>query len=112
MSEIVPTRLRRLLWLAALMILVAVWLFPVSNRMTRVAGLGLFFVVWFGLIGLCWRPRALRLVLLGITILFLGFLILPARGLPSPDTLRDDYVAGLRRYNGVTYYWGGESPKG
>jgi hypothetical protein len=80
--------------------------------MTRVGGLGLFFVVWFGLIGLCWRPRALRIVLLGVTILSLGFLMLPARGLPTPDTLRDGYAVGLRRYNGVTYYWGGESPKG
>jgi len=26
--------------------------------------------------------------------------------------LRSDYISGLQRYNGVTYYWGGESFRG
>ena len=112
MNGTAPIRLLRLLWLAALVLFVAVWLFPVSNRITRATGLALFFVVWLGLIGLCWRRRALRFSLLGVTLLSGGFLALPARSLPSADLLRSDYVSGLRRYDGVTYYWGGESPKG
>ncbi|MEQ1860347.1 MAG: hypothetical protein ABMA13_10455 [Chthoniobacteraceae bacterium] len=112
MNGISPTRLLRLLWLAALVLFVAVWLFPVSNRITRATGLALFVVVWFGLIALCWRHRALRFSLFGVTLLFSGFLALPGRGLPTADSLRSDYVAGLRRYDGVSYYWGGESPKG
>ena len=107
-----PIRLLRLLWILALALFVAVCLFPVSNRMTRSAGLALFLVVWLGFIGLCWRRRALRFSLLGVTLLSAGFLALPARSLPSADSLRSDYVSGLRRYDGVTYYWGGESPKG
>lgn len=105
-------RLLRALWLTALVLLVAVWLFPLSNRITRVTGLALLLVVWLGLIGLCWRWRPVRFSLLAITLLSCGFLALPARSLPSRDSLRSDYVAGLRRYDGVTYYWGGESPKG
>ena len=54
-----PTRPPRLLWLAALVSFVAVALFPLSNRLTRASGLGLFLVVWIGLIALCWHRRAL-----------------------------------------------------
>src|SRR5204863_6746506 len=106
------TRLIRLLWVAALVLFVAVWLFPVSNGITRATDLVLFFIVWFGLIGMCWRRRALRFSLLSVTVLSGVFLALPGRSLPAADSLQRDYVAGLRHYDGVTYYWGGESPKG
>jgi len=112
MNRTNPRRLLRLLWVAALVLFVAVWLFPVSNDMTRAADLALLLVVWFGLIGLCWRQHALRFSLCGVTLLAGGFLVFPGRSLPAADALRTDYVAGLRRYEGVNYYWGGESPKG
>jgi hypothetical protein len=107
-----PNKLLRRLWLAALVLLVAVWLFPVSNSITRGSGLALLIVIWLGLIGLVWHRSALRRSLIGVTVIALGFLALPARSLPPVDTLRSDYVEGLRRYEGVPYYWGGESPKG
>ena len=107
-----PSRLLRLIWLAALVMLFAVWLLPVSDRLTRAGGLALMAVVWFGLIGLCWHRRALRFALSGFTLLAAGFLALPARSLPAVDSLRGAYVAGLQRYDGVRYFWGGESPMG
>lgn len=112
MAENTPTRRLRLLWLNAFVLFIAVWLFPVSNRMTRSAGLVLLLLVWFGFIGLCWRHRMARIGLLGLTLFLGSLLALPGHRPPAPDTLRSDYVAGLRRYNGVTYYWGGESPIG
>jgi cell wall-associated NlpC family hydrolase len=112
MNKTALTRLLPLLWWAALPALLAVWLFPVSDRMTRATGLALCLVIWLGLIGLCWRRRVLRHALVGVTLVSAGFLTLPARHLPQGDSLRADYVAGLRRYNGVAYYWGGESPLG
>jgi hypothetical protein len=112
MNAKAPKRQLHLLWLCALVLFIAVWIFPVSNRITRAAGLGLFLAVWFGLIGLCWPYRALRLSLVSITFLAGLFLVLPARSLPSAESLRSDYIAGLRRYDQVTYYWGGESPVG
>lgn len=105
-------RTLRRLWLAAFVLLIAVCLYPVSNRITRAGGLCLVFIVWFGLIALLWRQRAARLCLCTITLFAAVFLVLPGRNLPPAETLRADYIAGLRRYLGVTYYWGGESPKG
>ncbi len=106
------TRLLWVLWIAQLALFLAVWLQPVSSRMTRAGGLALFCVVWCGLVGLCWRRRPLRVALLAVTVASGGFLALPARELPKADALRADYVAALRRYEGVAYVWGGESPRG
>ena len=86
-------------------------MFPVSNTLTRVAGLGLLAVIWPGLIGLVWLHRFFRLGLLAFTGLCALFLCLPARQSDSAS-LRQAYVAGLTRYEGVAFIWGGESPKG
>jgi NlpC/P60 family len=87
-------------------------LYPVSYRITRVSSLALGFLVWFGLIALLWQQRAARFALLGITVLTAAFLALPGRGRPPIESLRGDYLKGLRRYEGVTYYWGGETSRG
>lgn len=107
-----PTRLLWLLWLATLVLFVGLWLYPVSSRITRMVGVVLFLGVWLGLIGLLQRRRALCFSLFGLTLLAGGFLALPARDLPAAHALRSDYIAGLLRYDGVPYYWGGESPGG
>jgi hypothetical protein len=106
------TRVQWLLWFAALGFLIALALFPVSYRVTRLASLGLAFVVWFGFIALLWRQRVLRFALLGLTLLVASFLALPSRTVPPTEILRTDYLAGLQRYEGVSYYWGGETSRG
>jgi hypothetical protein len=112
LKAIFTSRLPWLLWLAALSLFIAVWLFPLSTAATRLTGLLLLAVVWLGLIALAWQNRPFRFGLLGISALCAVFLVLPARHHLDAASLRSAYVAGLRRYNGVTYYWGGESPKG
>jgi len=109
---LLPVRLQRLLWIAALVLFVADWLYPVSSGLTRAAGAVLFLVVGFGFIGLVWRRVPLRFTALTLTSIMLAFLTLPARPLPVAASLREDDTVGLRRYLGVNYYWGGESPKG
>lgn len=106
------TRLSRLLWLGAVLVFVTDALYPISTGLTRAAGLALFLALWFGSLWLGWRRRGLRWALLGATGLLTFLLVGPARQLPEPDTLRRDYVAGMRRYAGTTYIWGGESPFG
>lgn len=104
--------LLRRLWLAVLILFIAIWLFPVSTTATRSIGLALFSVIWIGLIALAWSHRFLRFSLIGFSMLCAIFLVLPTRRHPDTTSLRNAYVAGLRHYDGVTYYWGGESPKG
>ena len=103
-------RLRWLLWIAALVLWVAVWLFPISNRLTQLAGLVLLVAVWSGLILLIWKWRAGRVALLGISAAGALFLAWPAGASRKPDALRTADLDGLVRYEGTHYYWGGESP--
>lgn len=112
MNEIKPTQFWHLFWLTALGLFIAICLFPISNLITRAAGLTLGIVVWLGLFGLYWRHRVLRVTLFGITLLCGGVLALPARHPPDAATLRKDYLTALRRYDGVSYYWGGENFNG
>jgi hypothetical protein len=101
-----------LLWFITLGFLVALALFPASYRITRVATVVLSLSVWFGLIALGWRQPLLRILLLALTLLVGGFLVLPGRGTIDRDLLRQEYVRRLERYEGVKYYWGGESARG
>lgn len=101
-----------MLWISALGFWVAVTLYPVSTRLTRTTGVVLFALVWFGLLGLLWRRKFARVVWIGSTLLAGLFLFLPVGGQSAPDVLRGRYVEGLRRYDGVQYFWGGESPRG
>lgn len=112
MNPLKTRRVQWLLWLSALGFLVALALFPGSYGITRLATLTLTVVIWFGLIALVWQRRPLRFLLLGSTVLLTAFLALPARRVPPAEVLRGDNVAGLQRYNSVTYYWGGESSRG
>jgi hypothetical protein len=100
------------IWFAVLALFIALAIFPVSYRVTRATGVALACGVWFGFIGLVWRRHVLRFVLLGVTVLVAGFLALPSRGDPPPENLRREYLAALRRYEGVRYYWGGENSRG
>lgn len=103
-----PTRSQRLIWLTALVLLIAIVVLPVSNGITRAGGLAMFFVVWFGLIFLCRHRTAIRFSLLGFTLLVGALLIGPASTNAQPAAMRKKYVDGLRRYEGATYVWGGE----
>lgn len=107
-----PSRFLQLLWLAGFIFIFALWLFPLSNRLTRTAGILLFFLVWFGSIGLVWQRPKVRFGLLLFTGAAFLFLTLPPRKKWNIESVRTDYISSLCRYKGVTYYWGGESPKG
>lgn len=112
LKTIFTRRLFVLLWIAAIALFIATYIYPVSSGITRLAGIILCFVVWIGFLALIWRRRALRYAALTFTALCAVFLALPSRRLPAAPSLRASFVQGLKRYEGVTYYWGGESPKG
>jgi cell wall-associated NlpC family hydrolase len=106
------SRLRWLLWLAAVVLWLAVWLFPESNGMTRLAGVILLAVVWLGSVALVWKRRPWRVTLLCMSAAAALFLLWPGTITHEPEKLRAAYLRGMARYGGSHYFWGGESPKG
>jgi hypothetical protein len=99
-------------WLLAVAAFAGVALFPLSNGVTRAAGAILLLIIWLSLVSLLWRHRSLRFALIGISILGGVFVMLPFGNRVDAATRRQDATAALRRYEGVTYNWGGESFKG
>ena len=112
MNESASTEVLRRLWLAALVLFVAIVLFPLSTRITRTSELVLLFAIWAGLFLLLRQRRILHRLLLAASLMIAAFLVLPARNVMSVEQLRREYIASLRRYEGVAYYWGGEGGKG
>lgn len=111
-KRVLTRRLLSLLWAMAIALLIADCLIPVSSFATRSSGIGLMLVSWFGMIFLTWRRRWIRFGLLAFTGLSVCFLVAPSPARMAPPTLRQDFLVGLRRYQGVAYYWGGESFRG
>jgi hypothetical protein len=97
------------LWVLTLMLFVCDVLIPISSFWTRLAGVALLCAVWGGGLYCFWRRRTVRIVLLAVCLVMLGFAVAPDWGKTDIGLLRRDYLAALMRYDGVRYVWGGEN---
>lgn len=111
--DISPTRRKRVaacVWIAVLLVAVVLYIYPIRTAYVRLGLLLSALSVWFGAILLC-RIRVVRVGMLAITAISLGFLILPGRASDSA-ALRSAYLDALGRYEGSLYVWGGENRRG
>jgi hypothetical protein len=89
----------------------ALHFYPIRNGQTRLALVGVPFLLWLGALILFRKSRAARWSCgLSAAFIFL-ILLLPGRA-PDAETLRREYVQSLRAYDGVPYVWGGETRRG
>jgi hypothetical protein len=95
-------------WIIILVVFVVLVLLPVSNTVTRYGSVGTLLAGWGVFVAICWRKKWLRNLMFVPPAFALLLLVLPARAERRPERLRQDFVAGLRRYAGVHYFWGGE----
>lgn len=112
MKLVLSRRLSLLLWLLIPTTALALYFIPLSNRFTKICTLLVAAVAWRGLFALTWPHRRLRWLLPVLTLLTAVFLLLPARWKAQPEDLRAGYTDALRDYDGVPYFWGGESRRG
>lgn len=102
------TRIVKRLWIWITILAVLVWVYPIENRLTRLAEIvGLLLVVG-GALGIWWNTRVVRWTLISIITLFIAVISLPSRQV-QPDKLSIAYANALKRFEGVRYIWGGES---
>lgn len=102
-------RLALVLWLIALLALIANIGFPIRTGLTRLSLVALTFIVVGGTIVIWWRNRLLRFGILSLCLVVLIFLSSPSRNPIDSTALRDLYVQKLQRYDGTKYVYGGEN---
>ncbi len=95
-------------WQVAMIVLIALVIYPVEIRAYRLSAIALFLVGWIGLLVVCWRWPRVRDTLLGVTVLVVGFLLMPGRGQFDREALAQNCAEAMRRYEGSPYVWGGE----
>lgn len=84
---------------------------PENRLLLRLAYLTCLAGVWCGSLILAWKRRLLRSMLLMAPVLAGVLFFLPAKPVDGED-LRTDFVRRLAGYEGVKYFWGGESARG
>ncbi len=98
-------------WIIVWPITIVLFLFPIENRPLRIALILSLLGLWVGCLYFGWRRPPLRIFLLLSSFITSGFLICPGRNFDA-KSLRNEYVAALRSYEGTRYVWGGESKLG
>jgi hypothetical protein len=68
-----------LLWISMVVLFVAIWMYPLGDGRTRLAGIIVLLAIWFGFIGLTWNYRILRIATLALTAFCGVFLVFPGR---------------------------------
>jgi hypothetical protein len=95
------------LWLWALALTLALWIYPVAYRTTRVLFVLGIAAVWGGAIFLWWRRKMVSVSLMAATVIALSLICLPARPVKT-EVLARDYCSALQLFRGSRYVWGGE----
>ena len=95
-------------WLATLAATLFFCCYPVNIGLLRLYLVVAVPSLFIGASILLWRRKYLRFVPVGILVLAVIVLVIPARG-HDPEKLRNFYVAGLLPYEGTRYIWGGEN---
>jgi len=109
-----PQRFRQVFlirWLALCPILIGLLLYPINNKLLRIAILGLTVLLWIGAVWLSWRVKWLRNICVGLPILTVAFALLPGHTIDRVG-LQARYSANLRAYKDSRYVWGGENRLG
>jgi hypothetical protein len=105
-------RLRLILFLTSAALLGLLILIPYRNSLVRLALLGLWALAGVSLLILIWKQKVWRILGVLTVLLFLGFLLSPARATTDTDQLRQRFVGRLKSYDGVRYVYGGENHRG
>ena len=102
------TQIGKRVWTWAAILTVIVFIYPIENRITRIAEIAGIIIVLVGTLVFWWNKKLLRWTLILITAVLLAAVCLPGRQ-PQPESLAADYLNALNRFNGTRYIWGGES---
>jgi preprotein translocase subunit YajC len=101
----------KLIWFGSWFVFVVMLLHPVSTKSMHLLMILSIIAIWIGTVYMVQNKKIFLSIMLGIPILLIIFLFLPAQQTDS-KALRAHYVESLKSFEEVTYLWGGESNLG
>jgi hypothetical protein len=104
-------RLILILTLGAIAGIFVIPLNPVNSKILNLVILGCIVGAWLGFTVLGWKRKPLRILALILPFIVAIPFILPDGDI-DPDELRQDYVRRMNEFEGMKYFWGGESSRG
>lgn len=110
-TKAIAARILLITGILAIPLLIVLYHLPLATGLTRSLTLFSIASAWGLLLLLSTNHRAFLLVSLLPPLLFAALLVLPASP-ANADHVRAEYVRALLEFEGVPYFWGGESKGG
>jgi hypothetical protein len=110
-SPVSLDRLLKLFLVGFFLCAMAAFFHPLHSSVTKLAMLGSIGICWMCSLILLRKYYVYRTILIVLTILACIPFLLPSRAIDATE-LRANYLQALTRYEGSTYYWGGENKRG
>lgn len=110
-SPISLHRLLKLFLVGFFLCAMAAFFHPLHSSVTKLALLGSICICWICSLILLRKYYVYRTILIVLPILACTPFLLPSRAIDATE-LRANYLQALARYEGSTYYWGGENMRG
>lgn len=110
-SPISLHRLLKLFLVGFFLCAMAAFFHPLHSSVTKLALLGSIGICWVCSLILLRKYYVYRTILIVLPILACIPFLLPSRAIDATE-LRVNYLQALTRYEGSTYYWGGENKRG
>lgn len=104
-------RLLKLFLVGFFLCAMAAFFHPLHSSVTKLAMLGSIGICWMCSLILLRKYYVYRTILIVLPILACIPFLLPSRAIDATE-LRANYLQALTRYEGSTYYWGGENKRG
>ena len=104
-------RLLKLFLVGFFLCAMAAFFHPLHSSVTKLALLGSIGACWMCSLILLRKYYVYRTILIVLPILSCIPFLLPSRAIDATE-LRANYLQALARYEGSTYYWGGENMRG
>ena len=110
-SPISLHRLLKIFLVGFFLCAMAAFFHPLHSSVTKLALLGSICICWICSLILLRKYYVYRTILIVLPILACTPFLLPSRAIDATE-LRANYLQALARYEGSTYYWGGENMRG
>lgn len=110
-SPVSLDRLLQLFFVGFFLCAMAAFFHPLHSSVTKLALLGSICICWICSLILLRKYYVYRTILIVLPILACTPFLLPSRAIDATE-LRANYLQALARYEGSTYYWGGENMRG